>query len=179
MAEPYSPWKTIRSRIIHKNKWITLYEDAVIKPDGTPGTYTYTQSPPFVLIIGIDAEHFVLVRQYRYPLKQFMLEFPGGAIDSGEPPLDAAKREFQEETGLIAHTWTQLGMIYNPNLATVYLAEGLIDTGRHTMHEDGITEVLRVTWADIDRMIATGEFTDSKTLACLLLYERTHTAAKP
>ena len=61
MAEPYSPWKTIRSRIIHKNKWITLYEDAVIKPDGTPGTYTYTQSPPFVLIIGIDAEHFALV----------------------------------------------------------------------------------------------------------------------
>jgi len=63
-------------------------------------------------------------------------------------------------------------MLYDPNHATVFLAEELSKTCHNKMAEEGISAVIRVDWADIDRMIANNEFTDSKTLACLLLFAR-------
>jgi ADP-ribose pyrophosphatase len=172
MPTPDNPWQTVSSRIIYQSPWFNLYEDKVITPSGNRGTYAYPQSPPFVLVVGYKDEHFVMVRQYRYPLKRIMTEFPGGKIDEGESPLDAAKREFEEETGFTAKHWKELGVLYDPNHATVFLAEELSQTGHDKMAEEGIVEALRITWADIDRMIAASEFTDSKTLACLLLFER-------
>jgi 8-oxo-dGTP pyrophosphatase MutT (NUDIX family) len=172
MPTSNNPWKTVSSRIVHQSRWLTLYEDNAIKPNGEPGTYTFTTSPPFVLIVGYDGERFIMVRQYRYPLKRTMIEFPGGSIDNGEEPIAAAKREFTEETGLAAKKWTNLGAIHNPNLATIFLAEELTDTASNTMGEDGITDTIRPTWAEIDNMIKEGSFTDSKTMAALLLFER-------
>jgi len=174
MSEPINPWKILSSRIVHQSPWLTLYEDDVIRPNGKEGKYTYAQSPPFVLVIGYDNERFIMIRQYRYPLKREMIEFPGGSIDEGEQPLEAAKREFEEETGLEADKWTRLGVIHNPNLAIVFLAEQLTETGKEQMSEDGIANVIRLAWPDIDQLVSRGEFTDSKTLAALLLFERYH-----
>lgn len=177
MNKSTNPWKTLSSRVIHQSRWLTLYVDDVIKPNGTPGTYTYIQSPPFVLIVGYDGERFVFVRQYRYPLKREMMELPGGNLEEGEDLLASAKREFEEETGLQATKWTKLGLLHNPNLATVFLAEQLTKTGHEKMREDGIDRVTRLNWPEIDELIARGEFTDSKTLAALLLFERHRTKA--
>jgi ADP-ribose pyrophosphatase len=173
MSSPHNPWKTINSHIIHQDKWTTLYVDDVINPIGDPTTYTYTKSPPYVMIVTLDGHNqFVFVRQYRYPLQQEMIELPGGGIDDAESPLQAAKRELVEETGLSAKTWTQLGTYDSNSHATVFLAEDLSDTGQHKMHEDGIAEVVRLSWVDIDHKLANGQFTDSKTLASLFLYGR-------
>lgn len=175
MSSPHNPWKTIASRIIHQDKWTTLYVDDVINPSGNPTTYTYTTSPPYVMVVALDShDQFVFVRQYRYPLQREMIELPGGGIDDGESPLQAAKRELAEETGLSAKTWTHLGSYDTNSHATVFLAEDLSDTGQHKMHEDGIAEVLRLSWVDIDHRLASGQFTDSKTLASLFLYGRHH-----
>lgn len=78
----------------------------------------------------------------------------------------------EEETGLTAKWWRELGAIYDPNHATVFLAEKFSETGNDTMAEEDTAAVIRVNWSDIDRMIANGDFTDAKTLACLLLFER-------
>lgn len=172
MPRSDNTWKTVSSRTVHRSRWLTLYEDQVIKPTGEPGTYTYATSPPFVLIVAYDGERFVLVRQYRYPLKKVMIEFPGGSIDDGETSLMAAKREFKEETGFTADKWTELGSTYNPNLATIFLAEHLVASNRNKMDKDGITDIMFLAWAEIDHMLSNGELTDAKTLAALLLYER-------
>lgn len=172
MDEAKNTWKTLRSSIVHQSPWLTLYEDEVIKPGGEHGKYTFTQSPPFVLVVAYDGQKFILIRQYRYPLKRVMIEFPGGSIDDKETSLDAAKREFKEETGFTASNWVELGIIHNPNLATVFLAQDLEETGTNSMGDDGIIGIVRMSWSDIDQKIATGEFTDSKTLAALMLFER-------
>ena len=175
MSSPHNPWKTINSRVIHQDKWATLYVDDVINPSGNATTYTYTKYPPYVMIVALDGhDQFVFVRQYRYPLQQEMIELPGGGIDNGESPLQAARRELVEETGLSAKTWTQLGDYDSNSHATVFLAKDLSDTGQHKMHEDGIAGVIRLSWTAIDHKLANGEFTDSKTLASLFLYERYH-----
>jgi len=171
MLQSDNPWKTISSKVVYRSPWLTLYEDNVIKPNGEPGTYTYTKHPPFVLTVAFDDSRFMLVRQWRYPLGQLLTEFPGGSIDENEEPLAAAKREFEEETGFIATKWTQIGTLLNPNEATVFLAEEL-KPGRDKMNEDGIKEYLRLTRDEINEAITQGELTDSKTLACLLLFDR-------
>lgn len=156
---------------MHHTPLLTLYEDKVITPAGQPGTYTYVESPPFVLVIAYDGKHLILQRQYRYPLKRDMVELPGGAIEPGEAPLAAAKRELHEETGFTAETWTQLGVIDAPNRATIFLAENLTDTKHSDMREEGIERHLRCTRSEINAMISRGELTDAKTLAALLLLD--------
>lgn len=172
MAKPAGPWKIVNSRVVHRTPLLTLYEDTVITPSGKPGTYTYTESPPFILIIAYDGKHFMLQRQYRYLLKRGMIELPGDAIDPGETPLAATQRELHEETGLAAEHWTQLGIIDAPNRATIFLAENLTDTGDNEMYEEGIEKSLRLTRTEINDLIARSELTDAKTLAALLLFDR-------
>lgn len=155
---------------------MSLYEDEVIKPNGEPGIYTYIKSPPFVLTIAFDGLHLIMVRQYRHPLGQVVTEFPGGSIDQDETPLEAARREFEEETGYRAKKLTQIGTLLNPNEATVFLAEDL-EKGQDKMDEDGIESLVRLPRDEINIMIDHGELTDSKTLACLLLLDR-HTSGK-
>src|SRR3569833_1216440 len=108
---PLSPWKMLHSRIVYQNQYVTIYEDDVIKPNGTQGTYTYNVSPPFVLIVAYDDTKLLFVRQYRYPLGEIAIEFPGGGIDGDETTLSAAQRELQEEAGYQAVSWTKLGEV--------------------------------------------------------------------
>jgi ADP-ribose pyrophosphatase len=171
MPQSNNPWKTLGSKVIYESPLLALYEDDVIRPNGEQGKYSYVKSPPFVLMVAFDGRRIILVKQFRYPLRKVITEFPGGSIDEGESPLEAAKRELEEETGFKAKKWTKLGSILNPNEATVFLAEDL-EKGNNKMSDDGIERFLQLTRAELDDMIAHDELTDSKTLACLLLFDR-------
>ncbi len=171
MDRPITPWKTLSSRIVHESRWLTLYEDEVVAPNGEHRTYTYIKSPPFVLVVGYDGAHFIMIHQHRYNSNELVSEFPGGSIELDETPIDAAQREFQEETGLVAERWTMLGTIHNPNHATIFLAEGLTDSGRHKMEEDGIKRHVCLTSSEIVALAHQNQLTDSKTLAALYLFE--------
>ena len=171
MSQSNNPWQTLGSKVVYKSPWLTLYEDDVIKPNGEQGKYTYVKSPPFVLVVAFDGSRFVLVKQFRYPLGKTITEFPGGSIDEGESVLAAATRELEEETGFKAKKWTKIGSILNSNEAIVFLAEEL-EKSQDKMSEDGIECFLQLTRLELDNMIARGELTDSKTLACLTLFDR-------
>lgn len=111
-----------------------------------------------------------MVRQFRYTIKQMMTEFPAGSIEGSEIPLAAARREFKDETGYEAARWTEVGELYesistNRAKGLVYLAEELTDTKQYDMASDGIEGIVFIKDEEVESQIASGDITDSKTIA--------------
>jgi ADP-ribose pyrophosphatase len=103
-----------------------------------------------------------------------MTEFVAGSIEGKDSALATAKREFQEETGYKAKKWVSLGEIYvavstNRAKGIVYLAEDLTKTDNNKMKEDGIESAIVISQKELEKQIASGEITDSKTIAAYFI----------
>ena len=176
-------WQRVESRIAYENPWTSIREDKVIRPDGSPGLYGVVVGRPSVIIAGFtDDGQIILTNQYRYPIERFIWELPGGGTD-GQPPLEAAKREFWEETGFEAERWEEAAVFYPMSgLLTetcyVFCAYGLRQTDSHAREEEGIGQVRPVPVAEIQAMITAGDFLDGQSLAALLLALKTHGSLK-
>lgn len=162
-----NPWRTLHSAPQYENAWIRVREDQVIRPDGAPGIYGVVEFKNHAIgIVPVtdDLETF-LVGQYRYPLHLYSWEIPEGGGPKGEAPLEAAKRELVEETGLTAGRWTYLGDLHTSNSVTdevgaVYLAEDL-SFGESRPDGTERLEIRRLPLEEAYRMAMTGEITDS------------------
>ena len=103
-------WKTLESKDIYDNPWISVREDKVINPSGGDGIYGVVHFKNLAIgIVPIDKDGYTyLVGQYRYSLEEYSWEIPmgGGPLDIDK--LESAKRELKEETGLVAHKWTEI-----------------------------------------------------------------------
>jgi 8-oxo-dGTP pyrophosphatase MutT (NUDIX family) len=127
-----NPWKTLSSRQIYDNPWISIREDKVIKPAGGEGIYGVVSFKNYAVgIIPIDANNNTwLVGQYRYTLNEYSWEIPMGGGTLGVDPLAGAQRELREETGLIARRWQKILTLHTSNSVTdeigfVYVAQEL------------------------------------------------------
>src|ERR671935_2000273 len=98
------------SRMVYRNAWMSVREDAIERDDGSVGVYGVVDKPDFALVIPYDAGGFWLVEQYRYPVRRRAWEFPQGSWNSGSgTPEELARAELAEETGLRAGHMRQLG----------------------------------------------------------------------
>lgn len=129
-------------------------------------------------VVPVDGEGNVwLVKQFRAPIDQVLLEVPAGKLDyKGEDRLAAARRELEEETGLTARSWTHLTDIvttpgFSDELISLYLAQDL-EKGASHPDEDEFLNVVKVPLAELVAMIARGEVTDAKTICAVLLAEK-------
>lgn len=114
-----------------------------------------------------------LVRQYRHAAGQFLLEVPAGSLEIGEDPESGARRELEEEIGVVAGRFEKLTEFYvSPGflseLMHVYLASELVATGQR-LEFDEMIAVERPTFAKALEMIRSGEIRDAKTICGLML----------
>ena len=171
--EEQNPWKVISTRPIYDNPWISVREDAVVHPNGEPGIYGVVHyKNTAVGILPVEDGHIYLVGQYRYPLGKYSWEIPEGGCAEGEDPLDAARRELEEETGLRARRWRKLGEAHLSNsvsdeLAVWYAATGLEQIGARPEASEQLT-VRRVPFEQALRMALAGEITDALSLVGLM-----------
>ena len=125
-------------------------------------------------VVAIDENNRIIMeKQFRYALNDYLLEIPAGKLDKGEDPLVCAKRELEEETGIIASEWISLGTIatspgFCNEVIHLYVAKGL-SKGEIHWDEDEYVEVERYTFDELLQSIKEETIKDSKTLSALLL----------
>ncbi len=167
-------WKTLDSRIVYDNPWITLREDKVINPGGGENDYGHIHfKKKAVGIVPIDDQgNTWIVGQDRYTLGEYSWEVPMGASEEDEDPLDTAHRELKEETGLTAASMTQLMRLHTSNSITdevgfVFVARDLT-AGETSFDEMELLDVRKLPLVDVVAMIGRGEMTDAISVAAIL-----------
>lgn len=174
-----NPWTTLTTREVYNNKWIHVTEHDVLNPAGGKGIYGKVHFKNKAIgIIPVDKDgNTWLVGQYRYTLNEYSWEIPegGGAMDT--EPLDAAKRELKEETGLTAKKWTLLMRIHTSNSVTdeegfVFLAEDLIQGEDDREETEADLVVKKLSLQEAVSMVMAGKITDSISVAGLLKVAR-------
>lgn len=174
--ESENPWKTLHSRKVYENPWIDVREDAVIRPDGEQGIYGVVHYKNIAVgVLAIEDDFVYLVGQYRYTLGNYSWEIPEGGCPEGEEPLEAAKRELEEETGLRAERWERMGAAHLSNSVSDEVAIWFLATGlrQGKSRPDG-TEKLqtrRVPFQVALGMAFSGEITDAISLLAITQYE--------
>jgi 8-oxo-dGTP pyrophosphatase MutT (NUDIX family) len=168
-----NPWVSLHSKTVYDNKWIRVTEDDVINPKGGPGIYGKVHFKNIAIgIIAIDEqEHIWLVGQYRYTLNAYSWEIPEGGCPLSENPLEGAKRELKEETGLVADEWKELFRMHLSNsvsdeLAIIYLATGLIQEEAEPEDTEDL-QLQKVSLNQAYEMTETGAITDSISVAAI------------
>ncbi len=160
--------KTLSSQRIYDGRILSLRVDRVLLENGKETIREVIDHQGAAGVVAFDEEgRLLMVRQYRYPIGQEMLELPAGKIDPGETPLQCAARELQEETGYKAETLTELGGVYpaaayDVELVHLYYAQGLTPV-QQNLDADEILSVERIDFDEAVRMVLDGEILDSKT----------------
>lgn len=169
-----NPWKIVSEQNIYDNPWINVTEYQVINPSGNPGIYGKVHYKNIAIgILPLDDEmNTYVVGQYRFTLNQYSWEIPEGGGQLGIDPLDSAKRELLEETGLKASEWKEIQRMHLSNSVTdelciLYVAKGLQQFDAEPEDTEDLI-VNKVPFDEVYRMVCAGEITDCLAVAAIL-----------
>jgi len=170
-------WRTLSSRPVYANKWISVREDLVALPDGRTTVYGVVSCGHCVgLLPFVDPDTVLLVRQYRYVAGRPTWEMPTGGVHAGETLEQAAQRELAEETGYRARHLVHVSTYHTSKsvvdeTAHLFLADGL-DSAETTPDETEFIDVRAFPFDTVLRMVLEGEIVDSMTVVAVLLAAR-------
>jgi len=177
--------RTLTSRPVYENPWMTVTEDLIERRDGSTGVYGVVHSPDFVVVIPFDGERYHLVEQYRYPVRGRFWEFPQGTVaDPDLVPDDIARIELAEESGLEATELRHLGFLHSAygraaNGFHVFLATGLTEGEPAREHEEQDMRAGAFTEEEMWQLVVSGAFTDAASLAAWALLDRSRRPQAP
>jgi 8-oxo-dGTP pyrophosphatase MutT (NUDIX family) len=173
MDEMHNPWQILGERNIYDNKWISVTEYDVINPGGGKGIYGKVHIKNIAIgIVVLDEDlNTYLVGQYRFTLNEYSWEIPEGGGPLGVDPLESAKRELREETGLIAHEWSVIQKLHTSNSITDEFS--LVFLARQLEQHDAMPEeteqlaVKKLPFEEAWQMTKKGLITDAISVAAI------------
>jgi 8-oxo-dGTP pyrophosphatase MutT (NUDIX family) len=174
------PIKTISSREVYRNPWTSVREDVIERADGVRGIYGVVDKDPACLIIPLETTHegdfLTLVEQYRFTVGGRYMELPQGGWETADAdPVEMARGELAEETGLRAERMTllatlQIGYGVLNQRQYIFLAEGLTQGERELDAEESDLVVHRVSVAQFEAMLLDGTIVDNCSAAAWGIY---------
>jgi ADP-ribose pyrophosphatase len=165
----------IEGERVYSGRILDLEVDRVRLPSGGKAFREVVRHRGAVVVLPIlDDGRVVLVRQFRYPMGEVLLELPAGKLDPGEGPDRCAARELEEETGWRAEDIVDLGWFYTTpgftdEVLHAFAATGLEPSGDHQPDPDEAIEIVTMTVGEALAACREGTVRDSKTIATILL----------
>jgi ADP-ribose pyrophosphatase len=169
--------KIVSAREVYKCGLFRVTEEKATDPGGFHIQRSIVRHKGSAVMMAVDEKkRILLVRQFRLPAAKSLWELPAGKLDAGEKPLEAARRELQEETGYKARKWKKLSSYWpSPGFVdekmTIFLATRLTAGEPHPMDDERI-ECHWFKRKELDRMIRDGKIEDGKTIIGFLTWMR-------
>ncbi|MEO1023733.1 MAG: NUDIX hydrolase [Bacteroidota bacterium] len=158
---------------VFKGKLLHVYYDEARLPDGAMSTREWIRHPGACAVVPLYANgDILLIRQYRYPVKQIFWEVPAGKIDPGEVPDETALRELKEEAGAVTSSYEYVGHFYpaigySDEVIHIYAGWDLTELEQETDHDEFVIKE-RLPFKEAIEMVHNGQINDGKTIICLL-----------
>ncbi len=167
------PWRDVARRLCLQRRVLTVAEVHRRRRDGVEDDFVILESPEWVNVVALTPRNeVVLIRQWRHGIGEVALEIPGGMVDPGESPAQAAVRELSEETGYRAPHWEPLAWVHpNPALFTnrchTFLARNAVpaDAPHPDPHEE--IEVLTLPLDELPALVRRGDISHSLVVSAL------------
>jgi ADP-ribose pyrophosphatase len=165
--------KTVSAELIYHGKILNLHRDVVELPNKNHAAREVVEHSGGVCVLPLtDDDEVIMVKQFRYPFKEALLELPAGKLECGENPLTCGKRELREETGCTAESFEFIGKLYPTpaycsEVIHMYLARGL-SSGSNSLDEDEFLQVVKLPLNQVVEMICNNEINDAKTQLAIL-----------
>jgi 8-oxo-dGTP pyrophosphatase MutT (NUDIX family) len=166
-------WKTLSSKIVHKNPWWQIRKEEFITHTKKRGVYYFVDIKESVFIIPIKGNKILFEKQYRYPIKKWTIELPGGSVKKGSNTRKAAEEELREELGYRAGKLERIGKFvpYNgmsSEICSVFLATDLKFVGAD-QEETEYIDPIEIGIKQAYEMIEKNKIIDGMTIASLCL----------
>ncbi len=174
MAERRGPWLVHETRRVYQNPWIAVTEHDVTRPDGKPGVYGVVNFANLAMAIlpVFEDGTIALVGQHRFPQDRYSWEIPEGGGPLADDPLESARRELKEETGLMAEHWQEILRMDLSNSVTDEAAIGYLATGlsQGDAEPEGTEDLQtrRISFRAALEEVSRGDISDALTVAMLL-----------
>ena len=189
MTDEHLKETTVERRVVHRGRFMTFRVDTIEDAGGKHHPREIVEHPGAVCVIPLVGDDVLMVRQWRTPVEQVILELPAGTLDrldddTIEDPDRAAPRELGEETGHAAATWRKLGRFWTAPGFTdeemhLYLATDLVPVGHYDGPDvDEYLDLVRTPWREAVAMADRGDIHDAKTLVALFWLARVAAAGE-